>query len=144
MLLAAARRRLAAASAGTSNDGSHLMRVVGNLIKAAVIMAAVSCAGSGALARTAFDGPWTVTMRTVRGSCSAFTSFGVQVVNGYVLASGGGFTLRGRVSPRGEVRATVGSADQVTQASGHLSYRSGGGRWVSPRKGCAGYWTAAR
>lgn len=121
------------------------MRVRATLMKAAVLAAAVSCVSSAALARTEYDGPWTVTMVTTRGGCSAFTSFGVQVINGTVLASGGGFTLRGRVSRNGAVTATAGSADQVAHAHGRLSLRGGGGGgWVSPAKGCSGHWTARR
>ena len=114
------------------------------LIKAAVLAAGISLVSSAALAYGVYDGPWTVTMMTTRGSCSAFTSFGVQIVNGIVQASGGGFTLRGRVSRNGAVSATAGSADQVAHAHGRLAMRSGGGTWVSPQKGCSGRWTATR
>jgi hypothetical protein len=120
------------------------MRFRPTLIGAAVLAAVVSSASSAALARGGYDGAWTVTMMTTRGGCSAFTSFGVQVVNGTVQASGGGFSLRGRVSPSGAVNATAGSADQVAHAHGRLSSRTGGGSWVSPQKGCSGRWTATR
>lgn len=99
---------------------------------------------TAAVARTPYDGPWTVTMRTTRGDCSASFFFGVNVINGTVSQSGGGFTLVGRVSQRGAVRAVIGSGDQVAHASGQLARARGGGGWVSPGRGCAGRWSAVR
>jgi hypothetical protein len=99
---------------------------------------------SPASARTPFDGAWTVTMNTVRGDCAASFYFGVQVYNGRLSASGGGFNLTGRVSPKGMVSATVGSGNQYSRAYGRLGRRSGAGTWVSPSRGCAGRWAATR
>jgi hypothetical protein len=113
---------------------------------------AVACAAlmsicgdtTSATARTLYDGPWTVTMRTTRGDCSTSFFFGVTVINGTVSQSGGGFTLTGQVSQRGAVRAAIGSGDQVAHASGQLARSRGGGSWVSPGRGCAGRWSAVR
>jgi hypothetical protein len=85
-----------------------------------------------------------VTMNTTGGSCSAFTSFPIRIVNGVIGASGGGFNLRGRVSPSGVVRVSAVGRDQVANASGRLSMRGGGGSWSSRPRRCVGRWTATR
>jgi hypothetical protein len=111
------------------------------------MMIAAAIAGCGVLisnaasARSPYDGPWTVTMRTMRGDCSASFFFGVNIWNGHINASGGGFRLTGHVNSKGGVSATIGGGDRAT---GRLRRATGYGSWVSPARGCTGNWSAVR
>jgi hypothetical protein len=101
-----------------------------------------------AMARTRFDGLWSVLIITEQGSCERGYRYPLAIVNGVVQhASNQGdpsFVIGGRVGAGGAVRVTVRRGDQFAEGSGRLSSSTGEGRWRSPTGGCTGYWTAER
>jgi hypothetical protein len=118
----------------------HLLR-----ISVLALISVVSLAGTG-VAHSAFDGSWSVSIRTRSGVCEAAFRSGVQIRNGIISSEAGGFNMNGRVSPNGMVRVSVSAAGQSASGSGRLSHNSGGGVWRGQgnRGGCSGTWAAER
>ena len=99
-----------------------------------------------AVARSAFDGDWSVVITTSGGGCPSGLRYGVQIVNGAVSnPASGEAQVRGRVSPKGAVTVTVQAGGQWARGSGRLDLGRGGGVWRG--QGTAGYcqgtWVAA-
>lgn len=118
-----------------------------NAAAGAAALAATLAVSTPAPARTAFDGAWSVLIVTDAGACERAYRYGVQIVNGRVLADGGAAaSISGRVTPRGQVSVQVRQGDQHAVGSGQLTQMSGSGRWrgSSPGQACAGHWTAQR
>lgn len=117
-------------------------------IARAVILALVVALPSidMAFARTPYDGTWSITLITTRGSCDSSYSFGgVQITNG-IVSHPNLVKFRGRVSANGRVHVSVTAGERYASGSGRLSASSGRGRW-SGRSGtgpCSGSWTAQR
>jgi len=100
-----------------------------------------------AVARNAFDGPWSVVISTQSGPCDPQYRFGVQIINGNIVYDGGGaVNAQGRVAPNGSVSVSVSSGGQSASGQGRLSREGGGGSWRGQGPGgtCAGTWQAAR
>jgi hypothetical protein len=99
-----------------------------------------------ALARTAFDGDWSVLISTGNGACAPSYRFGVQIFEGAIIYENGGVSLQGRVTPKGAVRVTVQSDGQSASGQGHLSMMRGGGVWRGQGTSgiCSGTWVAER
>jgi len=104
---------------------------------------------SAAVADTAharsFDGAWTVSITTQRGTCDSGSSFGIEVRNGAVYGDGG-FSVSGHVMPSGAVSVHVASGGSSANGSGRLSGNWGGGSWhgAGSRGTCSGRWSASR
>ena len=98
-----------------------------------------------AAARTPYDGPWSLTFVTQRGSCDASYYFAVQITNG-IVSHPNLVRFTGRVSSGGAVRASVTAGGKYASGSGRLSRTAGRGYWRghSGRDRCSGYWTAQR
>src|SRR5262249_11524597 len=99
-----------------------------------------------ALARTAFDGSWSVVIKTENGPCDPQYRFGVQIINGNVVYEGGGpANVQGQVGRNGSVWVSVSSGGQSATGSGRLSRNTGGGSWrgQGAAGSCAGSWQAA-
>ena len=83
-----------------------------------------------AVARSAFDGDWSVVITTSGGGCPSGLRYGVQIVNGAVSnPASGEAQVRGRVSPKGAVTVTVQAGGQWARGSGRLDLGRGGGVW---------------
>ena len=108
--------------------------------------ASVASLATAATARTPYDGEWSVTIVTQQGSCDRSYRYGVQIVNGNIVYSGGSVSFTGRVAPNGAVRVAVAGGDQRASGSGRLAQSRGSGNWsgTSSSSRCAGYWTAER
>jgi len=98
------------------------------------------------VARSAFDGNWSVVINTEIGGCDPQYRFGVQIINGNVVYEGGPANLQGRVAPNGAVWVSVSTGGQQADGQGRLSRNVGAGTWrgQGPGGGCAGSWQAAR
>ena len=111
-------------------------------------LAAIAAAASApVLARTPFDGTWSVLIVTRSGACAPSSRFGVEIVNGRVTGPGGsGVAVRGQVSRAGAVSVSVRAQDQWASGYGRLGGSRGGGRWRGQGSGgsCAGSWVAQR
>lgn len=121
------------------------MTLRARVLTGAVLFAAVAAAGRESLARTPFDGNWSVLVVTERGSCDRAYRYPVRIVDGRVLYAGeGSFTISGGVSRNGTVRVSIRRGNQSAQGSGRLAVNSGRGTWTSPSNDCAGEWSAER
>ena len=100
-----------------------------------------------AIARTPYDGDWSVVIMTRGGACQPSVRYGVQIINGMVVnPAGGEAQLQGRVSPNGAVRVTVQAGGEWASGSGRLSVARGGGVWRGQGNAgfCQGTWVAER
>jgi hypothetical protein len=100
-----------------------------------------------AVARTRYDGDWSVVITTRGGACQPSVRYGVQITNGTVVnLAGGEAQVQGRVSPSGAVRVTVQAGGQWASGSGRLSPTRGGGVWSGQGNAgfCQGTWVAER
>ena len=119
-----------------------------NFVLAITLAAAgIATHAATAVARTVFDGSWSVLIVTNSGSCDRAYRYGVQISNGNVVYDGGGpINLQGRVAPNGAVRVSVSAGSQHADGSGRLSRDRGGGVWRGQGStgACAGTWEAER
>jgi hypothetical protein len=119
--------------------------MIGKTARAGLLaLFAASASLDGAAARSAYDGTWSLTFTTERGSCSTY-HFAVDITNGMVTHPNL-VRFRGRVSSNGRVRASVTAGSRHASGSGRLTGSSGRGRWAGHSGGdrCSGSWTAQR
>ena len=119
------------------------------LVRAAVLgVVCIACVPHVAMARSAYDGQWSVLIVTEKGSCDRAYRYGIEISNGQVLYQGGGpINLTGRVANNGSVRVMVSAGDRRAVGQGRLSRNVGRGNWSgnsSGSGGCTGYWEAER
>jgi hypothetical protein len=116
---------------------------------AAVTLLLALC-GAGAvpaLARSNYDGDWSVLITTQQGACDPVVRYGVEIDNGVVSSPDSGpAVVQGRVSPRGDVRVSVQAGNQWASGSGRLNFTRGGGEWQGQGSSgvCYGTWLAER
>jgi hypothetical protein len=103
---------------------------------------------SEAMARTRFDGLWSVSIVTQRGNCDRSYRYPVAITNGVIQQavnqSDASVAIVGRVTGSGAVAVNVRRGDQFAHGSGRLNTVAGQGQWLSPTSGCTGYWVAER
>jgi hypothetical protein len=112
----------------------------------AVISGVMLSAGTAA-ARTPYDGNWSVSIWTDRGSCDRGYRYEVRVDNGKVSYRGeGSFNVSGRVDSGGRVNVTISHGERRASGAGRLSRNSGRGSWKgkSAMSECSGTWEAER
>ena len=110
-----------------------------------IAVMACTVAINSANAHSVFDGPWSVTIQTIGGSCSSAVNIGVEIRDGIVLSYGDA-NVRGRVARNGAVRVSVSAGDQYASGSGRLTPAFGSGVWRGRGSAglCAGRWVARR
>ena len=124
----------------------------GGLVAVALLVASVSGADARAAsagrsrepARTSsFDGRWSITIETDRGSCERAYRIGLVIEDGTVTYEG---TPYGRVTTKGNVRVHFTIGEQRADGRGRLSKASGAGVWkgVGSSGSCSGRWLAER
>src|SRR5262249_45250250 len=80
------------------------------------------------LARSSFDGAWSVVVVTRAGACTPTLRYPVAITNGIVTNGGESpASVTGRVAPTGAVRVTVQAGGSWASGSGHLSAARGSG-----------------
>jgi hypothetical protein len=99
-----------------------------------------------ALARTPYDGSWSVLIVTDSGSCDRAYRYALRIADGRVYYSDPSFDVSGRVDARGHVFVRVSAGGQYASGSGQLSANYGDGRWSgrSSTSQCSGHWQAER
>jgi len=115
-----------------------------SIVLAGVLVSVGIAALSGtAIARTNYDGNWSVLITTHSGACDRAHRYGVQITNGQIFSGGG---VQGRVNQNGAVRVNVSSGSRQANGSGRLSRDHGSGMWrgQGPNGACAGTWEADR
>jgi len=101
---------------------------------------------SAAVARTPYDGSWSVLIVTDSGTCDRGYRYALNINNGIVSYGDPSFNVSGRVAPSGNVRVTVAAGGSYASGSGRLYGNSGAGTWsgYSPTSRCSGHWQAER
>ena len=89
------------ASTPGSGDGMVRVQLRTCLCASALILAGLAVADP-ALARSPYDGAWSVTVMTRGGACEPTSRYGVQISNGVVMSGDGGAAVQGRVYPAGQ------------------------------------------
>ena len=109
---------------------------------AAAAVATVA-ASAPSLARSNFDGMWSVSIVTEKGECDRGYRYPIAINNG-VLANAGdaGFDISGKVAPTGAITVRVAHGDKAATGQGRLSGTYGTGSWSAGS--CTGTWTAER
>jgi|GEM_PF-483114 hypothetical protein len=100
-----------------------------------------------ALARTPYDGDWSVLIMTRRGACEPAVRYGAEIIDGRVISPGGTpAAVNGRVSEAGSVRVDVQAGGQWASGIGRLQGNRGSGVWRGQGTSgfCAGTWVAER
>lgn len=112
----------------------------------ALALAGIAAASDAAVARTSYDGTWSVVIVTRSGACDRALRYQVQISNGYVLNEQGSVNLQGRVAPSGAVRVSLSAGGQWADGSGRLSGGYGSGLWRGQGSAgtCTGVWQAER
>ena len=113
---------------------------------AAVAALSLAAGDGSARAATPYDGPWHVTITTVRGTCGSGVGFGLRIRDGLVYGYSSDVNVNGRVSRGGAVQVNLSSGQQRAGGRGRLRGSSGDGSWqgVGTQGSCSGYWSASR
>ena len=99
------------------------------------------------LARTNFDGLWSVLVITEQGTCDRGYRYALRVVNGVVRFEGeAAVNVNGQVSGNGAVNVRVSAGSQGANGWGRLGRDFGNGSWrgVGSSGSCSGTWTAEK
>jgi hypothetical protein len=119
--------------------------MLSNIARTTILALVIAAPAFGtAKASTPYDGRWSLSIMTTRGTCDTY-NFPVDIANGHVSFPGL-VKASGRVTGKGSVRVFVSAMGKSANGSGKLSMSSGGGSW-SGRSGedrCSGRWTAQR
>ena len=118
---------------------------IGSLV--AVLFAAPSeAAQKKRVASRAFDGLWSVFIRTAYGPCDATYRYPARIIGGRVQQADSDFSyqLAGAVAASGAITVTVYRSGQSATGYGRLRGSSGAGRWSASGNTCYGTWSAAR
>jgi hypothetical protein len=119
--------------------------MIGNIARASLLALFLASAPGIAQAGSAYDGSWSLTINTQRGTCDPSYYFQVQIANG-IVSHANLVKLRGRVARSGFVRVSVSAGGKTAAGAGKLTHTSGGGRWTG-RSGsdhCSGTWSAQK
>lgn len=109
--------------------------------KALACIASLLC--TPATAAAPFDGAWTVSISTNKGSCDN-GSIPIKVSEGRIQSGHPSVAIAGSVAQGGGVRVTVGGGVKKANGSGRLTGSSGSGTWSGGGGMCSGTWVAER
>ena len=113
---------------------------------AAMLLGGLLMPAPPAVARTPFDGSWSVLIATDAGTCDRGYRYALHIVNGRISYDDPSFNISGHVDARGHVNVSVSAGGQQASGSGQLSGDSGQGMWSgrSSTSQCSGHWEAQR
>lgn len=97
---------------------------------------------SQASTQAPFDGLWSISITTTKGTCEGGSGLAVQIAGGKVASSDNQVGVTGRVAEHGGITVTVVHGDKRATGSGKLASANGFGTWKGGP--CAGTWTAQR
>jgi hypothetical protein len=94
----------------------------------------------------AYDGLWSVSIRTQFGPCDASYRYPARIVGGQIVQAENDFSyqISGVVVSSGAIAVTVSRGLASAAGYGRLSGGSGGGRWSAGNNQCYGTWSALR
>src|SRR2546423_14573093 len=108
---------------------------------------AMTVASAPAIARTNYDGNWSVLIVTNSGPCDRGYRYGLSIRGGRVFYQGSAsVNVDGQVSNNGLVRVRVSAGSQGATGWGRLGPDFGSGSWrgVGSSDTCSGTWTAEK
>jgi hypothetical protein len=107
------------------------------------LVAASATVGTSTYAVPGYDGLWSVSIVTEKGTCDRGYRYPIRISNG-VLANAGDVAVNivGKVLPTGAITVTVSAAGKSANGTGRLSGNLGEGSWTGGD--CSGTWTAER
>jgi len=116
------------------------------LFAALISLALPLLAESAALARTPFDGRWSVSIITNAGACDRGYRYRLNIENGQISYDDPAVQVSGQVTPRGQVQVMLRAGGQQAEGTGRLSRDYGEGQWSgqSAAGQCSGVWQAER
>ena len=122
-------------------------------VAAAAVLVAMAAAPSAATARKyrlvrshAYDGIWSVLIRTQYGPCDPAYRYPARIVAGQVRQTESDFSyqISGVVVASGAIAVMVSRGGQSATGYGRLHGASGYGRWSAAGNLCYGIWSAMR
>ena len=122
-----------------------MLRTMELTLVAGLLLAVVASAPSALAA--VYDGDWTVSVVTEKGTCDRGYKYNVAVANGQVRYQGDtAVNLSGTVAPNGAVKVSIKFGGQSANGNGRLSREAGAGKWHGKGSGgeCSGRWEAER
>jgi hypothetical protein len=113
---------------------------------AVLFVTAWLCTSPHAMARTPFDGAWSVLIVTDRGTCDRAYRYALRIADGRVTYDDPSFSVSGVVESSGRVHVGVSAGGQSASGYGRLSGDYGEGSWSgrSTTSQCSGHWQAER
>jgi hypothetical protein len=94
----------------------------------------------------AFDGIWSVSIKTQFGDCNRGYRYPLRIVDGYVTKADidPTYAVAGAVARTGAIGVTVSGGGQTATGVGRLSRTTGRGIWHTANGECKGDWVAER
>jgi hypothetical protein len=90
-----------------------------------------------------YDGLWSVSIVTEKGTCDRGYRYPIRISNGTLANAGdAGFNISGQVAQTGAITVKVSAAGKSANGVGRLAGNIGGGSWSGGE--CSGTWTAQR
>jgi hypothetical protein len=115
------------------------------MIRLVALVCGTIALAAPALAKTPFDGRWSVLIVTEQGTCDRAYRYPLKIENGNVLYAGrNNFQVSGKVSGKGAVSVTVASGNRGARGTGRLRGKYGRGTWRALSGECSGRWEADR
>ncbi|KQP10019.1 MAG: hypothetical protein Q7T93_10315 [Methylobacterium sp.] len=116
------------------------------LVALAGLTAPASAATKKVQVPNRYDGAWSIEVVTLDGPCDRAYRYGVRINRGEATYAGGDFSISGRVSGNGAVRAVIRRGSDSADVVGRLGRQgTGGGTWnTTGLIGCSGRWNAER
>jgi len=107
----------------------------------ALVAASATVASSYAV--PGYDGLWSVSIVTEKGTCDRGYRYPIRISNGLLANAGDvAVNIAGKVMPTGAVTVMVSAAGKNANGTGRLSGNLGEGSWSGGD--CSGTWTAER
>src|SRR3954453_14863427 len=94
-------------------------------------------------AASGYDGKWSVSVVTEKGSCDAYR-WDLGIADGRINERGLLAQASGQVDQRGAVRVVFSRGADQLAATGTLTNLDGSGRWNLPNRQCSGRWSAEK
>jgi hypothetical protein len=109
----------------------------------ALVAASAIIATTSSYAVPGYDGLWSVSIITEKGTCDRGYRYPVRISNGQLANAGDvAVNIAGKVMPTGAVTVMVSAAGKNANGTGRLSGNLGEGSWSGGD--CSGTWTAER
>jgi hypothetical protein len=118
----------------------------------ASVLVAIAATPSDAAAKKkyvrsrAYDGLWSVSIRTQAGPCDPSYRYPARIVGGQIRQADNDFSyqISGVVVSSGAIAVMVSKGGQSATGFGRLYGARGGGRWSAGGNTCYGTWSAMR